>query len=919
MTDTTARAWHSIFVRQSSSESYGSDSLDSVDFYESPPPPPKLIAPGLVQSDTRSRELGTGIATQRKLAARTRRDFKSWRSWTGASKDVLSVAWAADDSSFAIGSSADHLDSHGTPYNRNNNLLFGNVETDSLFELPDHHISRAGIQAPAPSPESHLTDPRLFCAIGQVSFGTHHPTLCTAGYDKTVRVWDVTNSKEKPKCRYTLPHDGFVDFAVQMPARSLADPQLLVTGQQSRVKPSIQLFGLPEIDAPREELAAAYEPIASFASERAQRFPVFPSAIEWGPDSFTRRYLLAGFAEHSATALKEREGHLALWDVTQPRETLLELRNNIELVFDVAWQPGRAVIAAATTARNTKNLSHQFDTKSVVRTWSPTENASRVYELECPARDVNELKFHPTRTLVTASCTDGRTYVWDFRMVDRILMTLNHSEPIETFDSSIARLREELDVGVRFSAWAQNNRYLYTGGSDGRLLCWDVLACEEGEEALVQEVARFDAGIMAGAFSKDESKLLLGLVKGSVEILSIGACSKSEAAKDRLTAVSRTELSGTFNYIPNEPKTQEEESETFGIETARTLMQTEQLVLTKYGVMQGPRYSGPWSRSARPPGTTDFQATPLLPDVAIQQFDKKIRRDGRSRCPPTVTANPVNRELAKKLYAIAKERERDDVVFRTRGNMQDSTEDRVKGPGECELSSLSQLTLLVSGSTTPTTHRATLSPQVKSESGWALPPKRPADATYDLPARKRTGTPGSNVTGFGEASTADQPLRAPAAERTRPNAYANERPNGTRGTVSTLANGPSRSKPDPLEIIEISSDDDDPREITALPAAATSSTTTHPAPTPSTRVPPARSSPVRQIASGGQNSFKIPSTPSKSPAAINSPTTPQRSMSSTESEETQSSQRSILPTSQGKDGFQRPGRVVTTPTPERQH
>lgn len=928
MADFQARNWHSIFVREQPSSDAWSES-DGSDFFESLeslPPPVALPEARITQSKLRARELGVVNNSSRSLRGDCRRSLRSFRSWTGASKDVLSVAWGADGSSFAVGSSADHLDRHGIPYNRNNNLLFGSIDTSRLYELPDHQITRSDVLAP--SPATNTTDPKLFCAIGQVSFGLHHPTLCTAGYDKTVRVWDVTDNAQKPKCRYALPHDGFVDFAIQMPTKAFDDPQILVTGQQSRASPPIQLFGLPDSEASESELAAAYEPIATFSSDRAEKYSIFPSAIEFGPDPATRQYLLAGFAEHSDNALKEREGHLALWDVTQRSETLVELRNNIELVFDVAWKPGKAIIAAATTARNSKTLTYQQDTKSVVRTWSPRESASRVYELECPARDVNEVLFHPTRDLIIASCTDRRTYVWDFRMVDRLLMTLEHGEPIETFDVSRARPREELDVGVRFTSWAQNSRYLYSGGSDGRLLCWDMLACIEEDQASVQQVAGFDAGIMAGAFSKDESKLLLGLVKGSVEVLSVGACTKTEAAEDKLLAVSSTELTGTFEYVPaiipdDDPVI---ESETLGIETARHLLQTGQLVVdTTYGIGQGPNYNGPWSESARPPGTTDFKTMPLVPDVAAQQFDKVVRRNGRARG-GTSKVRQTNRILAKLYHAIVRERRQDELTSLSQDNQRRS-EDRVKGPDTWEIDSLAELSLFekpmdkstprspppdpVKGAQVPEVQ----SPPTKFDPDLLLPSKRAADAEFELPQRKRTQTPvppssrSDAVADVGQTSTRLQACpKNPAASSTGLTKLTTTMQSPAVAAVS----GALRPKP-PFEIIDLCSDDE---EETPKPTAQ-SATAEFPPPFIYTKSRQATLSPVRPTSSAGHSGFRVPNTPTKTPAPARNPQTPSQRMSSVESGDTPSSQRSIvLAGSQGEKGFRIPGRVVTTPTPE---
>ena len=107
-------------------------------------------------------------------------------------------------------------------------------------------------------------------------------------------------------------------------------------------------------------------------------------------------------------------------------------------------------------------------------------------------------------TYVTASCTDGKTYVWDNRRGDKILHELRHRAPLNPIDHQ--RSRETADVGVRVALWGSSMDQFYTGASDGVLKRWDVR--RSSEDALGEDVAAFDEEIMCSAFTEDHSHLV---------------------------------------------------------------------------------------------------------------------------------------------------------------------------------------------------------------------------------------------------------------------------------------------------------------------------------------------------------------------------------------------------------------------------
>jgi hypothetical protein len=161
--------------------------------------------------------------------------------------------------------------------------------------------------------------------------------------------------------------------------------------------------------------------------------------------------------------------------------------------------------------------------------------------------------------------------------------------------------REVTDTGIRFLSWGNNATRLYSGSSDGILKVWNVARSEE--DTFVKDLITLDSGIMSGAFSPDHSRLLLGEVNGSVNVLEVGRddCSLKDTRK--------------MNYIPYEDDDLEYEMRSSsvtaaaesGIASGRELIETCQMIIKPMGglpikqVVQGPSYAGPYDTSVDAP------------------------------------------------------------------------------------------------------------------------------------------------------------------------------------------------------------------------------------------------------------------------------------------------------------------------------
>ncbi|KAL2817224.1 WD40-repeat-containing domain protein [Aspergillus cavernicola] len=542
----------------------------------SPPLPANQTTRGCntsLSSLLRRRELG--YRPDQKSHSKLASNFTLSKTWKGASNDVIALAWSPGGTRFAAGATA-QCDEHMMAYNRKNNLVFGDLVSNELHELPDHWVQRPLGRGPA----SDVGDPRLFMSVTALQW--FDDALYTASYDHTVKLWDT--SRGKASCYKTLKHDS----KVVVMARSNFAKNLLATGSDT-----IGFWNTNEAQYTKLELPWA---------RSRKDIGLVPTSLAWGTNQVTKDYLLAGMSEKEDCVAQH--GLLAAYRVREDSIIPKTFSPYSQNVFDVKWHPVLSMFAIACTAG--QQASRGSRERSVVNLYEPERN-HRVMGFECPAIDINEVVFCPlSANYISAGCTDGITYVWDRRNHGQILHQLEHGKPLNQLDENLER--DQADTGVNMQSWGSSYDQFFTGASDGVLKRWNILRAHE--DVLVEDVATFQEGIMSGALSPDRTNLLIGDVSGGVHLLSNSPFSPEDPE----------ELEFKFKESPCNNKSEFAP----GVKAAKELILSGQIVRHPvFGPGKGAKYKGPFARYARPEGTPSerIAATRLDEYYELRQLD----------------------------------------------------------------------------------------------------------------------------------------------------------------------------------------------------------------------------------------------------------------------------------------------------------
>ncbi|KAI1516825.1 WD40 repeat protein [Pyrenophora tritici-repentis] len=552
------------------------------------------------------------------------------KRWTGASSDIHTLAWAPDGEHFAAGAVAvDDPDS--IQYNRPNNLLFGNMTHGTIHELAEHYKKRERTESGANSSHAMFAsqDPKLYTTVSAVAFSTTGRFMYSAGYDEHIGIWHTDTDSVQPILGAKLNVRAQIDIL----SVNRTHEGILATAARSVDEKAIRLLKIDAEEPSRFEKRSFH---SNKAVSRAD-LKILPTALQFEPKY--GNYLLAGFGANTRESALDMTGDLCLWDIET--QTSLYIHGSNKNVFDVEFNPNRTnmplfavgCVAGASVNRGTRSLIRLYDVNG-------PEKFSCPLEFECKALDMNDVVWCPyDEHLIAAGCTDGRAYIWDIRWPDDPLRVLSHGESLMPLQEGVKH--EVTDTGVRFLSWGENATRLYSGSSDGVVKVWDVTRAEEN--TFIKDLITTDSGIMSGAFSADYSKLLVGEVNGSVNLLEVGRNNTSLKETERL------------RYMPYEDDEQDEIQDAAGditrsipdsgIAEANHLLDNNQLQLVPMGslpirqAIQGPNYTGPFDNSPDAPflraQAQIFQQSLIVPPGPQCNIPACVET------PPTITSEQI--------------------------------------------------------------------------------------------------------------------------------------------------------------------------------------------------------------------------------------------------------------------------------------
>jgi WD40 repeat protein len=510
-------------------------------------------------------------------------------AWTGASSDIHTVAWSQDGERFAAGAVA-VTDADSMQYNRPNNFLFGSLPDATIHELAEHTTERQRTQSGANSSHAMFVsqDPKLYMTVTAVAFAKSGKLMYSAGYDQSVCVWDLEPASAQPSLASKFRHKAEVEMMVVDHKHA----GVLATAAKRTSGAAVKLITLDE-DNPSEFSKHNFHS-AKAASRSDLR--ILPQALQFEPRH--GNHLLAGFgANVREDNAFDTNGDLCLWDIASQAQ--IPVHGSGRNVFDIAFNPNRRympLFAAGCVAGGNVNRG----TRSVIRLYDERlpDKYTCPLEIECRALDMNDVVWSPqNEELIAAGCTDGRVYVWDMRNSDNPLRVISHGRSLMPLQDGVPP--ERTDTGVRFLSWGENATRLYSGSSDGVVKVWDVTRSEK--ETFVKDIITVDSGIMAGAFSPDYSKLVVGEVNGSVNVLDVGRDDCTLKDTRRLQYVPYACIEYDDDSVTGETSHSALTSES-GVAEGNYLLRSQQLQLAPMGnlpimqVVQGPSYAGPFDQ-----------------------------------------------------------------------------------------------------------------------------------------------------------------------------------------------------------------------------------------------------------------------------------------------------------------------------------
>ena len=494
--------------------------------------------------------------------------------FSGGPGDISSFSWLSEDE-FICGAIT-NSDLYNQDYNKPGNLVIGSAKTKVARAIIAHRIPR-----PPKSDKANVDsqDPWLYLSVPMTVYDMEKGLCFTASYDKSVKVWSASKENQSMKLLATWPHKGPVNFVLTSPHHNK-----VATGSDVP-RDGIRVYNLDRGDLD-ELIPRMYSGTrANDYASRNLKWAYDPATMQWGACESASHFLLVGYSARPALEVdhghvpedKRNSGQICVWD-TQTRKEVHIAGPKTQNAFEVVWHPSQVVFVSATAATG----DHDESVKTQLRLFvykDSTNVFSAVKTFECYGADINEITLKPSSYrafYLTASCTNGITYVWDSVQGDYPIHELCHDESIDQLDEK--QDVEDVDAGVKFAAWGRTADRFYTGSSDGAVKMWNVRA--PAGQAFIDDVFFAPGGISCGMFSPDRTRLAVGDTSGKIHLMKIW-----DKEFDPKPTYTRSAIRPCYEPAP---------PVSGGIDKAREFVAKAQIMVHPdpyIGALQGPRYS----------------------------------------------------------------------------------------------------------------------------------------------------------------------------------------------------------------------------------------------------------------------------------------------------------------------------------------
>lgn len=384
-----------------------------------------------------------------------------------ASGDVIDFKFSPVNNQFAV-----CCNTLTNDYNRPGNLLFGDATREIVSTLHGHADRTVGAER--------------YYTVSDIRFSNDGRYLYSGSYDNTVKIWDM-----KGDMLGCLTGHGRI---TALSTTYCSDRVLAVASDDGNVY-------LYDVLNPSKQRRTVLQGL----NDRLCGAFLVP-----GQGVFSN-WMLAGYESKDASSF----GALYAYDV--PTGKLIQRITPAANSQSAAYFHPSAnhFVVGATGHFNNAGPS----AKSVVRIFDPRmDKITMEIGLDSPQKDINKVTMSPCGFRVTSGGTDGKTFVWDLRMIREStepepLHILAHgpTKMVPPVDGQL----EDWDTGVSVAEWLPQSDYLMTGASDGCLKLWDTRL----GTPFVRNIAEFDSAIGSADFNCDRDMLGVGESSGRVTFL----------------------------------------------------------------------------------------------------------------------------------------------------------------------------------------------------------------------------------------------------------------------------------------------------------------------------------------------------------------------------------------------------------------